>query len=63
MSKRYKLNFVTFGSYVEIDIKGAVGSLDAFIAEMQTEDKATIEIEVVEMSDEEYNALPEFMGF
>ena len=44
-----------------VDLKGATNELDALLMDGSIGDK--IIVEVVEMTEEEFNNLPEFMGW
>jgi hypothetical protein len=62
MNNRYiKIKLHGGGSYIQpaLEILNAIdGELDG----LEIGDKITIDLELVEMTDEEYNKLPEFTG-
>jgi hypothetical protein len=64
-SKYFRFTLVGEGSYIQPldDLMTALdGELD-HIKAGYVGDKVTIELEVIEMTDEEYSALPEFQGW
>lgn len=63
--KYFRFTLVGEGSYIQPlkDLMTALdGELDDF-REGYVGDKMAIELEIIEMTDEEYNALPEFQGW